>query len=127
MDSVVAALSKTCTRCKTERPLSEFHKKNGKPLPICGPCRNEENRAYRIRSYGICEAQHDELLKKQGNRCAICRTDKPGGNGSFHIDHCHSSGKVRGLLCANCNMALGKFFDNTAFLQNAINYLQEHQ
>jgi hypothetical protein len=66
------------------------------------------------------------MLTSQGDSCKICSTSEPGGKGSaFHVDHCHESGLVRGLLCMACNIMLGKAKDNVTTLQNAINYLEE--
>jgi hypothetical protein len=77
------------------------------------------------RRYGITVEEYDAMLEQQGNRCAICRTDKPGGKGRFHVDHDHQTGEVRGLLCNNCNRALGHFKDNVLILEQAIRYLNE--
>jgi len=61
---------------------------------------NQRSRTYQLRSkYGITEKIQQELIAAQGHQCAICRTDKPGGRGSWHTDHCHTSGVVRGMLC----------------------------
>ena len=73
--------------------------------------------------YGISAEQYDQLWQSQDGRCAICRTDTPGGRGGFHVDHCHVSGAVRGLLCNNCNQGLGKFADDPDRLRTAANYL----
>lgn len=57
-----------------------------------------------IAQYGITSAQYDEMLEAQGGVCAICRTDTPGAKKKFfHVDHCHDTGEVRGLLCMSCN------------------------
>lgn len=75
--------------------------------------------------YGITLEEFNQLLEKQGGRCAICGTDKPSGrHNSFHVDHCHGTNKVRGLLCSNCNQALGLFNDNIDALRNAAKYLR---
>ena len=63
------------------------------------------------------------ILKKQNNSCAICGTKKPGGHGTFVVDHCHKTSKIRGLLCNHCNTGLGKLGDNVENLQKAIRYL----
>lgn len=70
--------------------------------------------------YGITKEDFSALLEKQNNLCAICFI-KPDTR--LHIDHCHQTGKVRGLLCGNCNRALGLLKDNTIFLSKAIEYL----
>lgn len=77
-------------------------------------------------TYGITPEQYEEMLAAQGGCCAICHAKKPGGRTKlFFIDHCHTTGKVRGLLCMRCNTGLGLFMDNQKFLSNAISYLKE--
>lgn len=75
----------------------------------------------RIRNrYGITKEQFEEILAQQEYKCAICFA-KPEKR--LHIDHCHKTSKVRGLLCGSCNRALGLLKDNTEFLYKAIEYL----
>ena len=70
-------------------------------------------KSYELKAaYGITIEQYDALLAKQGNACAICAAPEPRGMGVFHVDHCHNSLRVRGLLCTECNMGLGKFKDS---------------
>jgi hypothetical protein len=59
--------------------------------------------------YSITLEEYNNMLESQDYICAICGTDKPGGMGRFHVDHNHITGKVRGLLCNNCNMLLGYY------------------
>lgn len=75
--------------------------------------------------FGLSKEQYLTLLAKQDGRCAICSTDSPLGWGVFVVDHCHSSGKVRGLLCSNCNTGLGLFKDSVEALTKAITYLSQ--
>lgn len=76
-------------------------------------------------------ADYEAMLIKQDNKCAICHTTeetKLGPNGTLvrmSVDHCHTSGKVRGLLCNRCNRALGLLGDSVDLLQKAIVYLKE--
>ena len=64
------------------------------------------------------------MLEAQGHKCAICSsTDKGKGKQFFCVDHCHTTGKVRGLLCAPCNKALGQLGDTEEALQRALDYL----
>jgi len=64
------------------------------------------------------------MVESQGNRCAICGTDRPGGRGVYwHIDHCHETGRVRGLLCYGCNTLLGAAKDNPETLRSALEYI----
>lgn len=73
--------------------------------------------------YGITVEQRDELLAEQGGVCAICKTGTPPTKLGWVVDHCHSTGKVRGILCSPCNTLLGAARDNTQTLTNAIQYL----
>lgn len=74
--------------------------------------------------YGITTAHRDQMLKSQGGRCAICRSDNSGRkNMDWCVDHCHTSKKVRGILCHPCNAVLGYAKDNAETLAAAIDYL----
>lgn len=87
----------------------------------------KQKKARRLeRVYGITTAQYSAMLQTQGEACAICGTKTPRGAGDFHIDHCHSTGKVRGLLCNCCNTGIGQFKDNPAALREAAAYLEGH-
>ena len=76
-----------------------------------------------LSKYGLTLNDYYNILKKQNNKCAICETDKPGGQGRFHLDHCHKTNKVRGLLCHRCNTSLGGFRDDPIILERAKIYL----
>jgi hypothetical protein len=87
---------------------------------------NKRSRAYQLLSkYGLTEKLQQELIAAQGHKCAICETYKPGGRGSWHTDHCHTSGVVRGMLCCKCNRGLGQFTDNPDMLRRAASYLEK--
>ena len=75
------------------------------------------------RYYGITLKDYYKILEDQGGVCAICGTDKAGGKGRFHIDHCHKTSEIRGLLCHNCNLLLGHAKDSIKILIKAIKYL----
>ena len=77
-------------------------------------------RAALKRVYGLTEEQYDILLETQGGRCAICKTSPDKRR--LVVDYCHSSGRVRGLLCDACNLGLGKFRDDPKILQEAARY-----
>jgi hypothetical protein len=72
--------------------------------------------------YGITLLEKDAMLRAQGSVCAICKTDTPTKKG-WHVDHCHTTQKVRGVLCHHCNSLLGNARDNPFTLANAITYL----
>ena len=80
------------------------------------------------RDYGITLAEYMDMHEAQGGLCAICgqpeTTLKKGQPAMLAVDHCHTSGKVRGLLCMSCNLGLGYFKDDEAVLENAIRYLK---
>jgi Recombination endonuclease VII len=75
------------------------------------------------REFGISHEIYDEMLSKQNNSCAICLRTSPTGYG-WHVDHCHTTKKVRGLLCSKCNQGLGLFEDSLTSLRKAIEYLE---
>lgn len=74
------------------------------------------------RNYGMTLEEYDALLVKQNGVCAICKGGTRG-RGRFHVDHCHVTNVVRGLLCAKCNLLLGHADDSTRLLRSAIFYL----
>lgn len=79
--------------------------------------------------YGITPEQYTELFSKQNGCCAICKQPESARHNysnkvqQLAVDHCHSTGKVRGLLCQDCNRGIAKFHDDVSRLQSAINYL----
>lgn len=91
--------------------------------------RKDNPKAYRSiilkHRYGITLKDYEELLDKQNGVCAICsnkETIKRKTN--LSVDHCHTTNKVRGLLCDQCNKGLGNFKNDTLLLQNAAKYLE---
>lgn len=74
--------------------------------------------------YGITLEEYNQLLLAQNNACAICKRTEPTGY-NWHVDHCHTKGSIRGLLCSKCNQGLGLFEDNLAVLKEAIKYLED--
>ena len=73
--------------------------------------------------YGISLDQYDEMLSQQGHQCAICHKDARKMTYMLHVDHCHESGIVRGLLCAPCNVYLGAINDNPDAMKRGAEYL----
>ena len=74
--------------------------------------------------YGITIADYDSMLEEQLDSCGICGTHQSLLAKRLHVDHCHDTNKVRGLLCSNCNLAFGLFKDNLDTIQRAINLLK---
>ena len=124
--------NRTCRTCSIEKPIEEYYISNtgtkGQVYrrTICKPCysENECNRHIKKR-YNMDVSDYDKLLEEQGSACAICETTEPQGQGRFHIDHNHTTGEVRGLLCHSCNSGIGHLQDSPVILAEAIKYLVE--
>jgi hypothetical protein len=69
--------------------------------------------------------RYETMLESQNYSCSIC-SKKHTDDKKLHVDHCHTTGKVRGLLCNNCNNGIGKLKDSTELLEKAINYLKTY-
>lgn len=86
--------------------------------------RMERERAYQKR-YGIGVKEYDELFSKQNGTCAMCGKTTAGKNGQFFaVDHDHLTGEIRGLLCVNCNVFLGRY-EKKQMMDMAENYLEK--
>ena len=114
------------TKCKCGNPKYE------KSSTLCLVCHNQRSltyhmQTYRFKKYGVTRDWYEEEVKKG---CAICKTPLEANSKvkreRGHIDHCHTTNKVRGVLCDLCNKGLGQFRDNTGFLKEAIKYLEEN-
>ena len=143
-------VSKTCSKCGNEKSLNDFHtnnrSKDGKQHR-CKECAKKHTqsatKAWRLHNpessrssdlrtkaklkYGLSLDEIEDLLRSQGNLCAICKKhiefsaqdkrDKP------HVDHDHKTGKVRGILCLTCNTGIGMLGDSVELLDAAKLYL----
>ena len=126
-----------CPRCKTFKDLDDFPRnrasKNGR-ASYCKPCHNEVTRLQKQKQhgsekqfllrlrYGVDEAQVAWMALQQGGKCAICREGP-----AEHVDHDHDSKTIRGLLCFNCNRALGYFHDDLDTLYRAADYREANR
>ncbi|MEV7089938.1 endonuclease VII domain-containing protein [Streptomyces sp. NPDC093085] len=114
---------KRCPQCGEIKAHSEWEPNKSSSdgwSSYCRTCRAQRNRAnYFKRKYGITEAERDELISSQMGTCSICLTAS-----AVHVDHCHETGRVRGVLCFNCNSAIGKLGDDPDTLCRAIAYLE---
>lgn len=90
------------------------------------PVTKETKRRSRLKQkYGLTLEEFDELLAQQGGGCAICGSPDPNAqHGVWHVDHCHKTGRVRGLLCGPCNTGIGQMRDDPARLRAAADYLE---
>jgi hypothetical protein len=79
-----------------------------------------------MRQFGMSLEDYEKLFNEQNGRCAICGTTKlTGDSRALSVDHNHTTGKIRGLLCSRCNRGLGYFKDNVMSLLSAIRYLMK--
>lgn len=139
-------LEKRCNKCKITKPLSEFYdNKNGKygKKSICAICEKARTNAWRAQAgqahkdqryytrlkavYGLTKDEYIALVIEQNHKCYLCGIDELKAlYGRLCVDHCHTTGKIRKLLCHNCNAALGQFKDNVEAIQKAADYLREY-
>lgn len=146
---------KTCNRCKELKPVGDYYAKAATWDGLdkrCKTCSAKLHTDWRLKNldkmadasrrwrtenpersrdhslkhnYGIEIGTYDRMFAAQGGQCAICKTRSTGRHARFHVDHCHDTGKVRGLLCHGCNVSLGHFKHDVEVLQAAIIYLAE--
>jgi hypothetical protein len=139
---------KICTKCGLEKQDSEFSKDRRKPdklMTRCKTCRKEQNDKWKkqnpkyehirywqnkdreqerhlVRKYGISLEDYSNMLNRQNGKCAICGKPEPEKK-RLDVDHCHKTGRVRGLLCTSCNRVLGHAWDDPERLRRAADYL----
>lgn len=103
-----------CKECCAERSRTKYNL--------------EKQREYLLKKkYGITLEKYDEMLSEQDYRCYICHKHEDKLDRSLAVDHCHETGKVRGLLCGNCNRFLGQIDDNIDIAERLVKYLQIHK
>ena len=127
--------TKVCNTCNEDLPLESYAKcsqnKDGRQwrCRLCWKKKRsvvkESIREYQLQhKFGITSSDYTRMWEDQGGVCKICKQPEPVKGRSLAVDHCHTTGKVRGLLCGLCNGGLGKFRDNPQLLKEAINYLE---
>jgi hypothetical protein len=136
---------KVCPKCGGKKERSEFHKDKNRNDGLAGFCKEclvaknkkwRENNPERMKehmatriwykrkiSYGLSKEDFFKMLQAQDNKCAIC---KMGINESCHVDHCHDTNIVRGLLCGGCNTGIGMLQDNPDILEEAARYMRKY-
>ena len=138
-----------CARCGEHKTLKNFYvHKSGRRIGKkangqCRPCQTAYSREYHAKNpertktyqqknhlarwlrkwYGISIDEYQALLIGCNNRCQICG-EPPKQNERLFVDHCHSTNKVRGLLCRICNFGIGHFKDNPELMERAVAYLK---
>lgn len=132
--------SKKCSRCKLIKRREDFYPdRNLKDnmTAYCKECSKQRNKEWREKNpkasaesslwsrrkffYKITKEDFEKMITDQDYKCKICKKEI---NYSAHVDHCHKTQKVRGLLCRPCNQGLGFFYDDINLLNNAINYIK---
>jgi hypothetical protein len=126
---------KRCSACKVIKVSDDFYYRKNRPDGLtswCKQCLKKHAEKYKERSkatrrkreFGITDKEYNNLYNKQSGVCAICgREESEIQQKSLCVDHCHNTGKIRGLLCHSCNVGLGRFEDDINRLQSAIKYL----
>lgn len=124
---------KLCRDCKQLKILKMFYKSKTTRdglRPECNQCHYAQGivsarKSSLKRNYGITPLDYERMYLKQAGACAICkRQNLDGLKKRLHVDHDHKTDKVRGLLCSNCNMALGAFQDSIEIMHYAEEYLE---
>lgn len=119
----VPAGHKLCRTCGEVKPHSEWHRNASASDGLstrCKACRAVRGRQDHLkRQYGITGAERDELLAAQAGVCCICLA-APAAD----VDHCHETGRVRGVLCFSCNAALGQLKDRPDVMRRAAAYVE---
>jgi len=114
---------KHCLGCGEIKPHTEWHRKASSPDGLasrCRGCRAVDNRAgHLMRKYGLTPMELDALVAEQQGICCICLAAP-----AEHVDHCHETGRVRGVLCFSCNAALGQFKDRPDVIRRAATYVE---
>ena len=91
------------------------------------PERKRKRKGYGLKEkYNITLEQYNEMLIKQNSKCATCGKDQSKFKRAFDVDHNHITGKIRGLLCINCNLIIGNAYENINTLKEIIDYLNKH-
>ena len=139
-------MEKICSKCLQTKDISLFrtYRKRDRPsvytIALCKPCDNK--RAQKVRDknpdkekvrrrrkkirekYGLSWETYQKMILEQNNLCKICGKEEQSQ--VLSVDHCHGTGKIRGLLCNGCNIGLGGFRDSVTSLEQAIKYLKEN-
>lgn len=137
---------KVCRKCLIEQPLSEFHVNNRGYNTPCRTCeskryyakresrlkaradyvkRNKEKISIQKNRAGASIEEFNALFVAQNGCCKICNVHQSKMTRRISVDHCHETGKIRGLLCDKCNVAIGMLKDNISLLESAILYLKK--
>lgn len=129
---------KKCSKCKELKDPSKFFVDRRAKSGLSSQCKTcvsrtdtprKKKERYLKYVYNLRLEEVEAMYDQQQGRCAICNVHKPSFNslGGLVVDHCHTTGKVRSLLCTNCNTLLGRAEDKVEILSRAIAYLDWHK
>lgn len=139
-------MNKVCLKCKLEKPVENFYRasrNSDRFQSYCKPCGIQNGRDWRNKSsfrerdrkrkllkrHGVTLEQYTSMLNTQCGVCRICSLPPTSKRNhekyNLCVDHCHKTGKIRGLLCKSCNLAIGNMSDNLEWANNIVKYLKE--
>lgn len=110
-------------KAKTRQRTRDYRKRNPNYNNGFDPVKSRAGKLKR--NFGITVEDYDALLREQGGVCAICKGTNSSGR-RLGVDHCHATGKVRGLLCCLCNSGIGKLQDSLELVETAADYLRKY-
>jgi len=132
-------MTKVCSKCRKRKKVSSFFKRKADPDGYAIWCKQcayaygtqwrkanpNRLRNYALkRFYGCTWKQREKMAIKQNYKCLICEKSEEALTKILVVDHCHKTGKIRGLLCNNCNNGIGYLKENMKSLKNATKYLK---
>ena len=137
--------TRTCTKCKQDLPITEFYRQASKKSGYKSHCKEcvrvqrkeyystpegykyQIEKSWRDKGIELTVEEYDAMLQEQSLGCAICGAESNKNGSRLCVDHCHTNGHIRGILCHSCNTSLGGFNDDVELLQNAIDYLKNSE
>lgn len=114
--------TKVCSTCNVRKSFDDYSKRAGR-RDYQSYCKSCDSDYQRLKKYGLSKQGFDELLEQQDGCCASCGDVITFGTGKFAVDHCHGSGQVRGILCSQCNLALGYLKDDPDRISRLLAYI----
>lgn len=139
--AMIGRATKNCWECSTIKPSSDFHQNKGNYDGLASECKqccrlrgraryidckDQVRERHLVKAYGITPLDYDAILSSQDGGCAICGRACTTGK-RLAVDHNHTTGSVRGLLCKNCNQAIGLLGDDPGLIETAARYLRSHE
>jgi hypothetical protein len=135
-------ISKICTRCKTEKEIDKFPNqakgKNGKASE-CQKCYSERNAIWKTKNadqlkkykwkfnFNLTPEDYNKMFEDQHGCCAVCKRHQCNFTRRLCVDHCHITGKVRGLLCGGCNTAQGLLKEDIDIIDSLKEYINKNK